>query len=165
MWPKSHFINTWSTLQHFSFQFIWICHILKWRWHQCYAMLRPSSYYNSGEFPPTQNNKIVTWPHPLGSNGSKPCTQEGPFSLEFYTCPSLKFVPSWRHLIISGYIKSPWNYITLFWEYQLLSLLKLSKRESLISYYFLLFWLHQNSISSTKTHTIMLECENSIVQY
>ena len=32
-----------------------------------------------------------------------------------------------------------------------------SKRENSISYYFLLFWFHQNSISSTKNPAIMLE--------
>ena len=31
-----------------------------------------------------------------------------------------------------------------------------SKRENSISYYFLLFWFHQNSVSSTKNPAIML---------
>jgi len=37
-----------------------------------------------------------------------------------------------------------------------------SKRENSISYHFLLFWFHQNLISSTKNSAIMLEWEDSL---
>ena len=47
----------------------------------------------------------------------------------------------------------------LFWENQLSRICKGSKRKNSISYYLMLFWFHQNSISSTKNPAIMLGWE------
>ena len=64
--------------------------------------------------------------------------------------------------VLSGYVKSPWNYLLLFWENQLWSLLKEAKGKTWYHTISCCFGSIKNSISSTKNPAIMLEWEVSL---